>query len=76
MDLFLKRIPLISSVPTQELDHDERGFDARKEAIMRSLCADVYTDKSPKGSVDAYIVDLCQLINEHKGETPNPSTCR
>lgn len=44
----------------------DEEFDGRKRTIMQSLGADIYTDKSPKGSVDDYCLDLCNLLNVHK----------
>lgn len=38
-------------------------FDQLKRESLRQLRA--AEDKSPKGSIDAPIVDLIQLINEH-----------
>ena len=41
-------------------------FQQMKFEILRKLNASVYTDKSPKGFLDAPIVELVNLLNSHK----------
>ena len=41
-------------------------FQQMKQAILDKLNASIYIDKSPKGFLDAPIVDLVNLINSHK----------
>ena len=57
--------PVTSAIAFAD-DMDEGGFDARRRQILQSLGADVYTDKSPKGSVDDHVLVLCNLLNTHK----------
>ena len=45
---------------------DMRKFQQMKSEILRKLNASVYTDKSPKGFLDAPIVELVNLLNSHK----------
>ena len=45
---------------------DMRKFQQMKFEILRKLNASVYTDKSPKGFLDAPIVELVNLLNSHK----------
>ena len=47
----------------QQLDSTTMAFDASKREILHKLQQVI--DKSPKGSVDAPIVDMIERLNAH-----------